>query len=233
MRALAAAFVLMLAAPAQAQTGGIQVAPVMVSLTPEQTISSLRLRNGRDRPTAFEIDTYLWTQENGRDVLTPTADVLAAPGVFEVRPGAEQVVRVGVVGGQSGGQERAYRIIIRELPRPTAQGAVLGFALEMSLPIFVTPRAASPMLNAHVETSGDTSVLRLANVGAAHAQLAGLESDAGENLRAPRYVLAGTSVDIPLPNRASTVRLATLDGASAPTERVIDVRRQTIAASVR
>jgi fimbrial chaperone protein len=130
-------------------------------------------------------------------------------------------------------QERAYRIIVRELPRRNAQGAVLGFTLEMSLPVFVTPRDARPTLDARVDMEGAAPILRLSNLGGAHAQIATLHSDTGESLRTPRYVLPGASFDIVLPNRAAAVRLATLDGASAPTERVIDVHRPTVAASVR
>lgn len=59
-------------APAHAQTGGIQVAPVMMVLRGDDNIASLRLRNGRDRAVAFEIDVYTWRQENGEDVhITP------------------------------------------------------------------------------------------------------------------------------------------------------------------
>jgi fimbrial chaperone protein len=226
-----AVLALLAAAPAQAQSRGISVAPVMVSLTPERTISSLRVRNGRDRPTAFEIDAYAWSQENGRDVLTPTRDVIVAPAVFEAAAGTDQVVRVGVVGAASP-QERAYRIIIRELPRRSAQGAVLGFTLEMSLPIFVTPSGVRPTIDARVDDASGAPVLRVANLGGAHAQLGGLEVDDGQRVDAPRYMLAGSSVDIPLPAQAAAVRLATLDGTSA-SERVIDVRRPALAASVR
>jgi fimbrial chaperone protein len=219
---------LLAAAPAQAR--GIQVAPVTLTLTPERGIGALRLRNGRERAAAFEVDVYLWTQQDGRDVLTPAADMLVAPGVFELAPGAEQIVRVGHVGAAPG-QERAFRIVVRELPQPARQGG-LGFALEMSLPVFVTPRDARPTLDARVEHGERAPVLRLANLGAAHAQLSGVEVDAGGQVRAPRYLLAGARFDIALPARAGAVRIAVMDGQDAPREHAIDVRPQAVAAAV-
>lgn len=226
-----AALMLCVGPQAQAQGSGIQVAPVMVSLSPQQTISALRLRNGRDRATAFEIDVYAWSQEHGRDVLTPSTDLIVAPGVFEAAAGAEQIVRVGVADGAAV-RERAYRLILRELPRRSADGAVLGFTLELSLPVFVTPPQARPVLDARVDRSGAAPMLRLVNLGDAHAQLGGLNVD-GAAVPAPRYMLAGASAEIELPSRAAAVRLAILDGAGAPAERVIDVRHPAVAAAGR
>ena len=103
----------------------------------DQNIASLRIRNGRDRPVAFEVDVYAWRQRNGEDVHTPSNDVLIAPGVFEIGAESEQIVRLGV-NAPAGQSERAYRIILRELPAQRAGGNVLGFTLELSLPVFVT-----------------------------------------------------------------------------------------------
>ncbi len=215
-RALLLALAL-LASPsaAGAQTGGIQVAPVLVNMSAERNISSVRVRNGRDRPVSFEVDAFVWTQTNGRDVLTPTRDLLVAPGVFEVAANAEQVVRLGA--RASGETERAYRIVMRELPSDRHNGMALGFTLEMSLPVFVSPARARANVDAQPTATG----LILSNTGAGYAQIALL--DGGEYLNAPRYLLAGASAEIPLPAHANAIRLRAADSGGELSERTIHV----------
>lgn len=214
--------------PAQAQAGGIQVAPVLVSIPAERGISSLRVRNGRARATAFEIDAYHWRQEDGRDVLTPSGALIVAPGVFEIPAGGEQVVRLGVR-ATSDGAEQSYRIVMRELPAAPGSGAVLGFMLEMSLPVFITPAGAQGRLDARID--GET--LHIVNAGDAHLQLTAIESlDAG-SLNGPRYLLAGGSAAISLPPRTRSIRLRAADVTGVQTERIVDVSRQGRLAPVR
>lgn len=234
-RALFLLMVLPMAAipSASAQTGGIQVAPVLVTLSGEQSIASLRMRNGRSRPVAFEVDVYAWTQENGQDVLTPTQDVIVAPGIFEIAPDHEQVVRLGVTIPARGDTERAYRLILRELPVQRADGNVLGFTLEMSLPVFVTPIGAAPSLQTRTEARGYVRTIVLSNSGQAHLQLSSVEDMDTGALDAPRYLLAGTSAEVLLPANARTVRLRAAEAAGSQTERIIHVDEQTRHASVR
>lgn len=226
-RALLAALAI-LAAPsaAGAQTGGIQVAPVLVSMTPQHSISSVRVRNGRDRAVAFEIDAYVWTQEGGQDRLTPTNELMVAPGVFEVAASGEQTVRVGVRGADAS-RETAYRIVIRELPSPNRDGVALGFTLEMSLPVFVSPQQA----RSQIETSiaGDTLVLT--NTGNGFAQVSLFDGD--ERVPAPRYLLAGSSADVLLPAHRRDLRLVAASAHAITSERTIDVGQQDHSALVR
>lgn len=219
------------AAPAHGQSGGIQVAPVMVAMSSERTIASLRVRNGRARPTAFEVDVYEWRQRNGEDVLTPSRDLIIAPGVFEMEASGEQIVRLGVIAPDAQ-NERAFRIILRELPSER-QGSGLGFSLEMSLPVFVTPVGAQPLMETQLEARSWGQALVLRNVGRAHTQITGLDDMDLGALPAPRYLLAGASVEIPLAPEARTVRLRAAEAAGAQTERIVHVGRQDQRASLR
>ena len=226
-----ALFLLLVAAPLAVMTpasaqavGGIQIAPVMVTMTGEHNIASLRLRNGRDRPVSFEIDSYAWTQNNGQDVLTPTQDLIVAPGVFEIPAGGEQIVRLGVT-VPAAREERAYRIVMRELPSPLPGGNVLGFTLEMSLPVFVTPVGARPILETRTVQNGPAPALAISNTGSAHTQILALsDSDAGI-LAAPHYLLAGASAVIPLPPFSHSVRLSATAANGAQLDRVIHVEQ--------
>ncbi len=229
-RTLLLAAALIGAAPAAAQSGGIQVAPVLVQMAPERAFGSLRVRNGRDRATAFEVDVYAWTQVNGEDVLTPTNALVAAPGVFEMQPGGEQVVRLGAITPDRA-RETAFRVILRELPTQRTDGARLGFTLEMSLPVFVTPESARPELATQAQRGADLGIV-LSNTGAAHARLISLESVQGGAIDAPRYLLAGAQVATPLPQGTRAVRLRLYEGGN-PAERIVQVDDAGSTASVR
>lgn len=218
--------------PAHAQTGGIQVAPVMVVLRGDDNIASLRVRNGRTRPVSFEVDVYAWSQANGEDVLTPTDEVLVAPGVFEVAAESEQVIRLGVV-AQRSDVERSYRIIMRELPTQQAGGNVLGFTLEMSLPVFVTPEGVRADVQSRVAMSDEGRVLLLNNAGGAYVQLSSVEDVDGGALDAPRYLLSGASAEIMLPRTARTVRVRAADSNGSQTERLVHVDVSDNRASLR
>lgn len=232
-----ALFVLMVApmmalTTAHAQTGGIQVAPVMVVLRGDDNIASLRIRNGRSRPVAFEVDVYSWSQSNGEDVLTPTDDVLVAPGVFEVAGESEQVIRLGVVAPRTD-VESSYRIIMRELPSRREGGNVLGFTLEMSLPVFVAPEGARADVQSSVTMSDEGRVLMLNNAGGAHVQLSSVEDVDGGALDAPRYLLPGASAAIMLPRTARTIRVRAADSNGSQTERLVHVDASDNRASLR
>jgi len=212
------------AAQAQQQTGGIQVAPVMIAMSAEHNIASLRVRNGRNRPVAFEVDVYEWRQDNGRDVLTPTSDLLVAPGVFEIGAETEQVVRLGVLAAHAQ-TERAFRVVLRELPSQRRDGAVLGFMLELSLPVFIAPIAARGHLEARTEVRAEGATLILSNTGRTHVRLASIETAEAGAVQAPRYLLSGASVEISLPREARMVRIVSADIGGAEAERIVHVDR--------
>jgi len=209
---------LIVLSPANAQSRGVHVAPVMVTLTGSDTITSVRVRNGRDAPVAFEVEAFQWTQANGADVLVRSAELLIAPGVFEVAAGGEQIVRLGVR-APAEHTERAFRILLREIPRPRNAGG-LAFALEFSLPVFVSPPAARADVEARIEQGEGGPVLRLANLGAAHVQLSA-EAPGAATIEAPRYLLAGASALVELPPSVRSLHLRMIERGSVEHQRTI------------
>lgn len=206
--------------------GGIRVAPVLVSLTPERAIGSVRLHNSRAAPVSFEVEAFVWSQVNGQDQLTPTDALVVAPGVFEIAANGEQTIRLGVRGADAN-SETAYRILLRELPAPREEGVALGFALEMSLPVFVTPQGARAEIASRIESQR----LILTNTGASYAQIALLNGQ--QRLNAPRYLLAGSSAVIDLPTQAPAIQLLEASAGGQYSERTINVGQPSQHASVR
>ena len=57
-----------------------------------------------------------WSQENGTDRLTPTADLVASPPMAQIKPGAVQLVRVVRMSKAERTREESFRILVDEIP---------------------------------------------------------------------------------------------------------------------
>ena len=167
-----------------AGAGSFQVNPVNVTMAADRRTALLTIRNSDAAPVAVRVSAYLWTQEKGADVYTPTEDLVASPPIFSIVPGATQLVRLGIKGRASGG---AYRIIVEEIPRPQAQSAQIQVALRLNLPLYILPRGGGkPELqwSAWRDKVGDLFVGAF-NRGPVHAQVNEIAAAdaAGEKIR--------------------------------------------------
>ena len=71
------------------------MAPVLVEVTLPAAASSLRLRNFGTKPISAQVRVYRWSQQNGRDHLVETRDVVASPPSAEI--GADATQLIGIV----------------------------------------------------------------------------------------------------------------------------------------
>lgn len=124
--------------------GGFGVLPVRVDFTPESRSASITVTNEEATQRVMQIEILSWRQENGRDVVEPTSDVIAAPPVFTLAPFMTQTIRVALVHRLPADKESCYRLIVKEVPsqlRVAHYGAVVN--LEFNLPVFVAPADVS------------------------------------------------------------------------------------------
>ncbi|HYD70654.1 fimbrial biogenesis chaperone [Azospirillum sp.] len=230
MRRRMTAFALLVAffnaAPALA--GSMELYPVRIDLAAERPSATMKVRNtGAERMTV-EVRTAAWAQDGGADAYQPTRAVLASPPVFELPPGAEQVVRVGLVehtagGRTAGGVEGAYRIFLQELPEPAAhRGEAVRTLLRVGVPVFVnTAGGAAPALGWAARREGGALVLEARNTGTAHARIHALSvASAG----APPRPLEGLGgYVLPGATRRFVVQANRVPGST----RTIDIEAQT------
>ena len=81
---------LALAGPASA--GSFTVNPVQLNLSADRQETSLKMTNRDSTPVSVRIATYAWTQLDGRDVYSPTNDVIVWPPIFTIPAGRTQLV---------------------------------------------------------------------------------------------------------------------------------------------
>lgn len=172
--AATAALALPSAAPAGA--GGLQVAPVSITVAQDERADGLTLSNMGDSAVHAQVRVYRWSQDRNGDALDPTGALAISPPMVSLEPGGQQLVRVIRTGPPPppGSAEDSYRIVIDELPVETEAGGGLKFVLRYSLPVFVEPaRAASPpKLDWKLVNEDGKLAVQVTNSGGMHAQIA-------------------------------------------------------------
>ena len=135
---LAAALLLVPATAARAQ---FKVDRTLVTLSSTTPSALLKLSNTSDHEIRFDIQTQSWkVAEDGTDQLTATKEVTVVPALATLKPGQSQNIRVGTT-APAGPMERAYRLLIEELPGApgTARGNTIAMRTRFSIPVFVDP----------------------------------------------------------------------------------------------
>jgi len=152
------------------------ISPLRVTLTPSAKTASLTITNENDELLSVQTELVAWTQKDGKDVFTPTNDLIISPPIFKIAAGGLQTLRVGLLRpvGQEPPREMTYRLFLKEVPPPVKPGQQgVSVVMRLSVPVFVTvPGSTKPQLTWHAEKSpnGDLA-LSLSNSGNAHVQV--------------------------------------------------------------
>lgn len=195
-----------------AQSGSLSVTPVRVDLGAAGKTAVLTLKNTGDTPSLVQANPSQWTQEAGQDRYAPSDALIVSPPIFELAPGQEQVVRVGLRAPLPADREHAFRLYLQEVPRPDPAGGVR-IALRLGVPVFVAPEGAAPRLVWSAKAEGDAAVLRVRNDGHAHTRLLDvrLSGDSGRVVSVqPTYLLAGQGLEwrVDLPSAATALAVS-------------------------
>ena len=163
---------LALIASLTAYAGSFTATPIKLTLDAGATSTSLSLINTGDAPVLVQAELVAWSQADGKEVLTPSLDLVVSPPIFKVAPGAVQIVRVGVLQRTPSDREVTYRLFLQEVPAPRRPGEQgINVALRLGLSIFVLPPGgAAPQLSWHARGERGDIRLTLTNSGNGHAQ---------------------------------------------------------------
>ncbi|HSM11698.1 MAG TPA: fimbria/pilus periplasmic chaperone [Lysobacter sp.] len=183
--------------------GQLQTRQTGVDMPAGARAGRLVLANSGDAPVAAQIRVYVWTQEDGEDRLEPAHDLVVSPAIVEIPAAGEQLIRVVRPNASAPERERAYRVVVDELPSDTdrAENAV-AVRMRFLIPAFI--RAADPA-PADLQCRIAIGTLVCDNRGGRAAQLGATDllDAAGNSLQVSPgllgYVLAGSSRSWPLP----------------------------------
>jgi fimbrial chaperone protein len=171
---VAAALVALGAASAHAQAT-FSVDPLLIRLNRDANNAVLTITNPSPNEISFEIKGFTWDQTppTGAMQLTPTGDLVIFPPLVTLKPRTTQRIRVGTTVAQ-GAVEKAYRLLIEELPsnvKPAA-GSQVAVRTRIGVPVFL--EATRPEVSGRIDSvsvTGRTVSIALANTGASHAMI--------------------------------------------------------------
>jgi fimbrial chaperone protein len=182
----ALALALALFSPIAWATGATSISPISINV-PASGRAIVTVHNDHAREILYQISVLSWQVVDGVDVYQDTPDFIASPPIFELEPQGSQVVRIGRRNPVHQSVEQAYRLVIKEVPRPgsTAERTgVVNFALQYLVPVFVvpTPGVETPPLTWSLRQEGDTVVVRAHNPGLRHKAFDGVGLSRGPEL---------------------------------------------------
>ena len=207
MQAACGLFLLVMGASV-VSAASIGVSPVRATLSADQSVGALTVRNSGTEPMSVQLEVMNWSQQEGKDVFTATREVLANPPIFTVPPGGSQLIRAGLRRAPDPRRELTYRIFLQELPPPPSPDFnVAKMLMRVSLPVFVLPAlAAEPALRWQAARTSDGALkISLTNIGNAHIQIANFKLSLPGSAQpwvtkeSAEYVLPGQSRDWNLP----------------------------------
>jgi fimbrial chaperone protein len=184
--------------------GSFGISPVIVTLSANKQVSEITLNNPGTDPMSVQLEMMAWSQQEGKDVFTPTREVLVNPPIFTVPANGSQLIRLGIRRAPDAQRELSYRLFLQELPSPISsdfQGTLM--LMRVSLPVFILPQVeAKQLLRWQVaRTPQNTLKVSLTNDGSAHIKIKNLKLLTPNNLQSWvdqgsfAYVLPGQSHD--------------------------------------
>lgn len=214
-----------------AESTGISLVPITVTLDAKRPADAVTLTNGTADNKVFQAEVLSWSRENGEDHYTPSKDMLVSPPMFRVAAGAKQVVRVGLKSRAEASSpvEKTYRLFLQEVPENApvttseAGGAVLRLLMRFGIPIFVKPSKLQPeSMDWKARAGKDGSIaLSVHNNGNRHLKVSEIKFEsAGKSAGTESfaYVFPGETYtwmlkpDVPIKAGNATVSARTDDG---------------------
>jgi fimbrial chaperone protein len=200
---------LMLVSSGDVLAAAFSISPTRLLLEPGERAAAMTLTNNADARVTVQVETFAWNRTESIADLDPTNEIIAVPPFFDIDPGARQVIRVGLRKPHAGDVERAYRVVVSEVPANDPEaGLGVQFALRLSLPVFITPPGARPEVGWQVSREEGGLALEVRNDGRSHIRLLSMairdpaaQSLIGEHTN-PLYLLAGQQRRVVLPAKA-------------------------------
>lgn len=147
---------------------GVRVHPLRLSMQDGERVVEMQVRNIRSTDSVLQVRVMRWQQDaRGKMVLSPAPELVVSPPAFVLSPDARQLVRIGRRSVEPLQIERAYRVVIEEIPEDRAAGGGLQMLMRVRLPLFVTPDHTTAAL----QFSARADCLWLSNTGSRRARL--------------------------------------------------------------
>lgn len=215
-RSLAAAALAVL--PLAANAGALTVNPIRLELAAGLAATSMTIGNAADAPATVQVSVQRWRHRDGVDELEPATGgdaPIVTPPMFQLAPGASQIVRIGFAGRHAMAEEGRWRLVVEELPQAQLQALPVALTpvqiatrLRISLPLFRLPAVVRSQLDWQLEraSSGSSPALAVVNRGTTTERIDRAQLHGGDaalaGIAGPVYLFPGEQRRFPLPASA-------------------------------
>lgn len=110
-------FAAMIAAMPAAWANTVVIWPINPVIKAQDRAAALWLENPGNMPVTLQVQGLAWSQQDGKDVYAPQQEILATPALVTLQPKAKQLIRLTRLVAPPQVPERAYRLIVDEVPR--------------------------------------------------------------------------------------------------------------------
>jgi fimbrial chaperone protein len=179
-----------------------------------KSASALWLENRGTQPMTIQIRALAWEQKEGTENYHAQSRLIASPPFAVIPAGQKQLIRLTSLVPPLAGEQKAYRLLIDELPAVpgagSGNGSAMGVQLQMrySVPLFVNGKgivqhkdgqdpllATQPELAWHIVKKEDKRYLAIRNTGAVDARLTDVSLKRGTDV----YVISAGLLGHALP----------------------------------
>lgn len=141
----------------------ILIWPIDPWLSAERNATELWIENQGTATATMQVRIVRWRQENGYERYEPQQEVVASPPILNVAQDDKQLIRLIKQAPAPAGVEKAYRIIVDEIPEPNdTSKPQMGLRLQMrySIPLFVYGEGIKTFAKGEHHALVDTQKLR-------------------------------------------------------------------------
>jgi fimbrial chaperone protein len=229
--ALALTSLILMSSAAAVASTSLLIWPLDPTIEAGQKAGVVWLENVGTAPVTLQIRVFGWDQSDFADRHNEQGVIVATPPFTTIAPGKKQLVRLTLTSPPAPGEERAYRIIVDEIPVATPTTSTgLRFQMRYSLPLFaygeglwrkqrgqsINAVRAEPVLSWRLVEESGKRYVQIRNTGRGHARLsqvrftssAARATDADGDIDVATgllgYVLPGSVMRWPAPDDVSS-----------------------------
>ena len=171
-----------------AAAGSLTATPTSLAVTAPAATATLTVSGKGEGKTSGQVRVVRWIQEEGREKLVPTRDVVASPPALRLDPDKNLTVRLVRTSKTPVQGEECYRVLLDQLPGADQDALAVKFALRHSIPLcFDAPKQGKGNVEWSLTREAKSVTLRAANSG-------------GRRIIARNVEISGTGGTVSLPS---------------------------------
>lgn len=167
--------------------GSLMIWPLDPTIEAGKKAGAIWLENVGNAPITLQVRVFAWDQQDFQDRYLEQNLIVGTPPFAKIEPGKKQLIRLTLTAPVLPGEERAFRVLVDEIPTPDSATTSTGLKLQMrySLPLFVYGEGlwgkpdgrklnaveAEPVLAWRLVEEGGVRYLQVRNSGSGHARL--------------------------------------------------------------